>query len=470
VVHKKWELGMRAHFLSISCTITAVFVVCVLCFLFQNKLKTYVLYNPEEFLEYFPSEFCDNSLQYAEMSIWQRESCASKLSDKCFEIMATVGIFCLVGVIVGLLTIFTSYSLLPSDRLITPLTVLFSLLIGAFNLLVVWHSVDILKEWPEMMGLVVGGLQFESVVISALVSAGVVLFLSIFTGWIVMMIHTRDDDTDQSIKRVTVSITLQATAALLVLAIAIVTISLVKQMEPHVVSNFDRGDHISSTVNSLYCNRDSASYETIVCNELVDNKLRYYKNDTETATNGECLERSECVTKLVTALKASGSMLGFFMLCEFFYTLCIITWLFRFLNKVKGEDGDEELQVANLHTDEADQVDSEYSEDEEEIEDAAAVLQQEVALQEKIRSIEEKIREAVVQEHYMQAATLKEERDKYQLIQNHQQSMYARERKPRPDNPFAARRGADAEEGSRPRAASGANPWIQPDEGAHADM
>jgi hypothetical protein len=89
VVRKEWEIGMRAHFLMISCSETAIFVVCVLSFLFQQKLKTYVLYNPEEFLDSFPSDFC-NSV-YTEMTIYERDSCASKLSDKCFEIMATVG-------------------------------------------------------------------------------------------------------------------------------------------------------------------------------------------------------------------------------------------------------------------------------------------------------------------------------------------------------------------------------------------
>ena len=73
-------MGMMLHFIGVAGTVTAVFVVCMLCFIFQNKLKTYVLYNPEEFLEYYPNDFCSSSLAYSDMTLSQRKSCANKVT------------------------------------------------------------------------------------------------------------------------------------------------------------------------------------------------------------------------------------------------------------------------------------------------------------------------------------------------------------------------------------------------------
>ena len=114
------------------------------------------------------------------------------------------------------------------------------------------------------------------------------------------------------------------------------------------------------------------------------------------------------------------------------------TWLFRFLNRIKGNDLAEDAQLANLHKDEADKADEE-EEEEDEAEDAGAVLQQEVAFQEKIRNLESRIREAVAMEDYMEAAALKEERDKYQQIQRHQQAMNGKAG--RDKNPFGGTEG-----------------------------
>lgn len=415
-VRANFERGMVVHFLSSAVVLTAVFSATVLAFLFKNDLKDYALYNPEEFLSYFPSQFCGDQ-SYQAMSSEDRRSCASKLSDKCFELLATVGIFGLVACIAGILMLMTEYRLVPSERFVTPLTSLFTLLIGGFNILVLVYASSIIEDWPELMQVSIGGMQFEGVLIAAIVNAVIVLVVTMFTGYVVVMVRLRDNVHDAS-KRLTIALICQFAAVCFVVAIAIVTFALVSQMQSHVEDNFDQKDVISASLNSCFCNHDSTSCNTLVCNQRdATSQLVYYEADGETPRNDECLARSACVKKLITVLEASTSAVGFFVLCEFFYIVCVILWLFRFRARMQGDrEPNDDTQLATFH----DEADEEEEHVESPTQDDTATLQQEIQLQEKIQALEDGIKEAVQMEHYMKAARYKEELDTLRLVQKNQ--------------------------------------------------
>lgn len=212
--------------------------------------------------------------------------------------MATVGIFGLVACIAGVLALMTEYHLVPSERFITPLTLLFTCLIGVFNILVLVYSTMIMEDWPELMNVSMGGMHFEGVLISAIINAVVVLLVTTFTGYVVIMVRLRDS-VENAIKRLTISLICQFTALCFVIAVAIVTFALVGSMQGHVESNFDNGDVISSQLNICYCNLDSLSCSTVRCNSRSSNgALAHYINE-ETPEQEECLPRSKCVRKLI---------------------------------------------------------------------------------------------------------------------------------------------------------------------------
>eukprot|EP00656_Telonema_subtile_P000767 TRINITY_DN10369_c0_g1_i1.p1 TRINITY_DN10369_c0_g1~~TRINITY_DN10369_c0_g1_i1.p1 ORF type:complete len:585 (+),score=123.00 TRINITY_DN10369_c0_g1_i1:105-1859(+) len=433
MVRRKSEQGMVVHFLGSAVLLTAVFCLTVLAFLFKNDLKDYALYNPEEFLGYFPPDFCGDS-SYEAMSSNERRNCASKLSDKCFELMATLGIFGLVACIAGLLMLMTEYRLVPSSRFVTPLTALFTGLIAVFNILVLIYASSIMGDWPELMKVSIGGMQFEGVLISAIINAATVLLVTVFTGYVVGMVRFRDNVHDAP-KRLLLALIGQFSALCFVVAVAIVTLALVSQMKDHVEANFDQNDMISATLSACFCNHDSISCGTVVCNQRdsVTNQLEYYQLDGETPTNDECLARSACVQKLITVLEASTSAVGFFVLCEFFYIVFVVLWLFRFRARLKGErEPNDDTQLTTFHDDE-DEVELEAPPEEE------VSLQQEIQLQEKIRALEDGIREAVAMEHYMKAARYKEELDTLRLVQKNQLHTMMTPRKEKLDD------GADCE-------------------------